>query len=113
MRFNIYPEGGAAEIKIIALGEKKKEIKASNYVISEDGDKTKIKDIKKASILTSKGIKKINNTTTSGSSDTYIIKGTGYGHNVGMSQWGAKIMADEGYEYDEILKYYFTGVDIE
>jgi len=112
MRFNIYPEGGVAEIKIIALGDKKKEIKASNYVISEDGDKTKIKDIKKASILTSKGIKKINNTTTSGSSDTYIIKGTGYGHNVGMSQWGAKIMADEGYEYDEILKYYFTGVEI-
>lgn len=114
MRFNIYPEGSTTEIKIIALGEKKKEIKVSNYVISEDGDKTKIKDIKKASILTSKGIKKINNnTTTSGSSDTYIIKGTGYGHNVGMSQWGAKIMADEGYEYDEILKYYFTGVDIE
>jgi len=113
MRFNIYPEGSAAETKIIALGEKKKEIKASNYVISEDGNKTKIKDIKKASILTSKGIKKINNTTTSVSGDTYIIKGTGYGHNVGMSQWGAKIMADEGYEYDEILKYYFSGVEIE
>ncbi|MDW5300610.1 MAG: stage II sporulation protein D [Sedimentibacter sp.] len=37
---------------------------------------------------------------------------TGYGHGVGMSQWGADGMADEGYNYKEILKHYYTGVDI-
>lgn len=37
---------------------------------------------------------------------------TGYGHGVGMSQWGADGMADEGYNYKEILKHYFTDVDI-
>jgi stage II sporulation protein D len=37
---------------------------------------------------------------------------TGYGHGVGMSQWGAEGMADEGYNYKEILKHYFTDVDI-
>lgn len=36
----------------------------------------------------------------------------GYGHGVGMSQWGAKGMADEGYKYTEILKHYYTGIDI-
>lgn len=36
----------------------------------------------------------------------------GYGHGVGMSQWGAGGMADEGYNYEEILKHYYTGVEI-
>ena len=30
-----------------------------------------------------------------------------------MSQYGAEGMAQLGYKYDEILKYYYTGVDIE
>ncbi|WFD10062.1 stage II sporulation protein D [Tepidibacter hydrothermalis] len=37
----------------------------------------------------------------------------GYGHGVGMSQWGANGMAHKGYKYDEILKHYFKGVSIE
>ena len=36
----------------------------------------------------------------------------GYGHGVGMSQWGANIMAKEGKGYDEILRHYYTGVEI-
>lgn len=48
-----------------------------------------------------------------GSSDTYIISGSGWGHNVGMSQYGAKAMALKGYTYDQIIKFYFTGVTIE
>lgn len=40
------------------------------------------------------------------------IKGGGYGHGVGMSQNGAKAMADSGKNFDVILKHYYTGVDI-
>lgn len=36
----------------------------------------------------------------------------GYGHGVGMSQWGANVMAKNGSKYNEIIKYYYTGVDI-
>lgn len=36
----------------------------------------------------------------------------GNGHGVGMSQYGALGMAKEGYKYDEILKHYYTGVEI-
>ncbi|MCI8777732.1 MAG: stage II sporulation protein D [Bacilli bacterium] len=36
----------------------------------------------------------------------------GYGHGVGMSQYGAQGMALNGYKYDEILKYYYQGVEI-
>lgn len=36
----------------------------------------------------------------------------GYGHGVGMSQYGANGMAKEGYTYDKILKHYYTGITI-
>lgn len=36
----------------------------------------------------------------------------GYGHGVGMSQWGAQGMAQEGYKYYEILSHYYTGTTI-
>ena len=38
---------------------------------------------------------------------------TGYGHGVGMSQYGANAMAKEGESYKEILKWYYTGVEVE
>ena len=40
-----------------------------------------------------------------------IIKTKGYGHGVGMSQYGAKELANNGYKYDEILKHYYQGVE--
>ena len=44
--------------------------------------------------------------------DSYTITGSGWGHGVGMSQYGALSMAKAGYTYDQILKFYFTGVDV-
>ena len=41
------------------------------------------------------------------------ILGGGFGHGVGMSQNGAKGMAQEGFNYKEILQFYYTGVEIE
>ena len=41
-----------------------------------------------------------------------IINMIGYGHGVGMSQYGAEGMAEEGYSYVDILKYYYTGTEI-
>lgn len=37
----------------------------------------------------------------------------GYGHGVGMSQWGANHRAKQGDDYEEILKYYYQGVYID
>lgn len=44
--------------------------------------------------------------------DDVIIKTKGYGHGVGMSQYGALKMAKDGYSYEEILKHYYTGIKI-
>ncbi len=41
-----------------------------------------------------------------------IITTRGYGHGVGMSQYGASGMAKAGYTYQQILKHYYTGVSI-
>ena len=40
------------------------------------------------------------------------IKTKGYGHGVGMSQYGAHTMGKNGYSYDEILKHYYNGIEI-
>ncbi len=37
----------------------------------------------------------------------FTFVGKGWGHGVGMSQWGAKGMAELAFGYEEILQYYF------
>lgn len=44
--------------------------------------------------------------------DLIEIETIGYGHGVGMSQWGANAMAKNGKDYKEILKHYYSGIDI-
>ena len=46
------------------------------------------------------------------SGDTLTFHVTGYGHGVGMSQYGANAMAKEGYSCEEILEHYFTGAQV-
>ena len=43
---------------------------------------------------------------------SYTFNGSGWGHSVGMSQWGAYGMARQGFGYEDILKFYFTGIEI-
>jgi stage II sporulation protein D len=38
-----------------------------------------------------------------------VLRGSGWGHGVGMSQWGAKGMADAGYNERQILEHYYPG----
>lgn len=44
--------------------------------------------------------------------DTYEIKTRGYGHGVGMSQFGANMLAKESKTYEEILKYYYGDIEL-
>lgn len=56
---------------------------------------------------------KSNNFSLTYSDNQFIFTVTGNGHGVGMSQYGADFMARQGAKYDEILKHYYTGVEIE
>lgn len=45
--------------------------------------------------------------------DDITFTGHGFGHGLGMSQWGAKNMAEQGFTYDQILTHYYKGTHIE
>lgn len=47
------------------------------------------------------------------SGDQVVFTGKGYGHGVGLSQWGAYSLATAGKRVDEIIAHYFTGVALE
>jgi stage II sporulation protein D len=52
------------------------------------------------------------NFTVSTTETSITFETTGYGHAVGMSQYGAKGMAEEGSTCEEILTHYYTGTEI-
>jgi stage II sporulation protein D len=51
--------------------------------------------------------------TISGRGPDVEFTGRGAGHGVGLDQWGARAMALVGFTYEQILKYYYSGVAIE
>ncbi len=47
-----------------------------------------------------------------GSGALFLVSGHGYGHGVGMGQWGAQGYAQQGYTYDQILAAYYPGTTL-
>ncbi len=45
--------------------------------------------------------------------DAYVFTGRGFGHGVGLNQWGAHEMARQGYAYYDILNYYYSDVTVQ
>lgn len=43
----------------------------------------------------------------------FVLEGAGNGHQLGMSQFGAYAMAEEGFDYDEIVEFYYPGVRVD
>ena len=44
--------------------------------------------------------------------DGFLIEGGGYGHGVGMSQYGAKAMAAQGNTFEKILGHFYPGTEL-
>ena len=115
----------SAKYKVISS----KDVPDQVTVLSKGGTKTK-KRISASTILSASGTSKASSTSLEQfvvmgkdnlsnypksaptKSGTYYFAGMGYGHGVGMSQSGAKGMAKAGYSYKEIIKHYYTGVEI-
>ena len=109
MRFNI--EGGGEAASWYINGSEPVDDLEGLCVISGSGDVTEYGG-GKTYIITADGVERLEE-RSGGSGDEFVITGSGNGHNVGMSQYGAKAMAEEGYDYDEILEFYYTDVTIE
>jgi SpoIID/LytB domain protein len=60
-----------------------------------------------STIMKSAYVKSVNN-----QSDRFTVNGGGWGHGIGMSQFGAKVMGDQGKPYTEILSFYYPNTDI-
>ena len=89
------------------------EIVENPYVITGSGKKSKLlqetqekpKEPEKEEHVSQAGT-----VTVSGSS--YVFSGRGWGHQLGMSQYGANAMAQQGFTYDEIITFYYPGTHV-
>ena len=98
--------GRALAVQVVgSLGNiilKKQEIRKAFNLFS-----TKIK------IYTSSDfVKSLSNESGEKLKGDFIFSGSGYGHGVGLSQSGARGMAEAGYGYKKIIMHYFTGVEV-
>lgn len=113
---NVSKDNGSAILGIITEGGEENEGASldsgslnGKYVISSSQE-AKL-DAGSAAYISATGITKAVKDLSSNSSE-FIFTGRGWGHGIGLSQYGAKKMAEDGYDYEEILKHYYTGVEI-
>lgn len=97
------------------------EIDNGSQMLAVNNEKYYHVSLRDAHVITSSGQKQIsgysNYPVYNGIEKTYLslvsdkitFRGKGFGHGVGMSQWGAKVMAERGYNYEQILKHYYQG----
>ena len=97
--FTINYEDNPIEIKEYTEGNRVKTIKIGN------------KELSGVEVRTILGLRSAN-FQVSIDGDNISFKVVGYGHGVGMSQTGADSMAKEGKNYEEIIKHFYTGVEI-
>lgn len=88
------------KITAITTGGRVKTIKVGNIVLKG----TEVRNIL--------SLKSANFTIKEEEEDLLKITTIGYGHGVGMSQWGANYLSKSGASYEEILKWYYTGVEL-
>ncbi len=55
---------------------------------------------------------KIDSIAIDAGQDLLLISGRGFGHGIGLSQWGARGMAEQGHSYDQILRHYYQSTQL-
>ena len=109
MRFTI---GGAGEKLYVNEGATIMGVEGC-YMLSGSGTASRYTGSSAgAYVITSSGTAPLSDAVSAPQGDTIVLTGTGSGHNVGMSQYGAKAMAESGHTYLDILNFYYTGVVI-
>ncbi|MDR1400957.1 MAG: SpoIID/LytB domain-containing protein [Endomicrobium sp.] len=105
--------GNIGKIKNIKVKEKTSTGTAKELEILHSNGKTLINAYKFRLLVDAWQIKShsLNSIKTDGKK--FYFKGEGWGHKVGLCQWGAKNMADKGKTYIQILSYYYPGTKVE
>lgn len=94
-----YTDGGGTlssmgDVYVIGTGGKVEKVSGDVYVISSSGTQA---------LMESSG---------QAAEPVFTFHVSGWGHSVGMSQWGAYAMASQGKTFDEILKFYYPGIEL-
>ena len=106
---NNYDKKDVNNKKVYALTAKgTEEIKGEIWTFASKQDKK----VANYSVISASGVESIKNDYEGLIPVSYTLKGTGWGHGVGLSQYGAVGMAEAGFYYDEILTHYFSGTII-
>jgi stage II sporulation protein D len=104
-----YPVAGLREIKV---GRRNKSGRLNDLTLISSRGSTIISAVNFRKAIGYSVIKSTN-LDVKMSGDEVIFSGVGYGHGVGLCQWGAKQRADDGFSYREILAYYYPGTQLE
>lgn len=117
---NAFPDFLPSQMFVLGGQSTVKIANASGVATTQALDYASIRGIYNTSLITSKSIGVKTNSgivtvslVTDDSNDKITVSGRGSGHGVGMAQWGAINMADAGYTYDQIIRYFYTGVKLE
>ena len=106
--------GGSSEETVNINGT---QVALNDLYAQGDGKKAKSIDIEDGLVaLTANGIQEITITEPAKQENedgVYVITGTGSGHNIGLSQEGAKSMANAGFTFEEIIEFYFTDAEVD
>ncbi|MFA5340582.1 MAG: SpoIID/LytB domain-containing protein [Clostridia bacterium] len=117
---NAFPDFLPSQMFVLGGQSTVKVANASGTATTQALDYASIRGIYNTSLVTSKSIGVQTNSgivtisiVTDDSNNKITVSGRGSGHGVGMAQWGAINMADAGYTYDQIIRYFYTGVKLE
>lgn len=103
-----YNTGGLKDIKIAGINNSGRVI---DLILIGDNKDTRIPAKDFRNILGPNVIRSTNFDLSVVKQDA-VFEGTGWGHGVGLCQWGAYFMAKQGYSFGQILKYYYPGTDV-
>lgn len=110
LRFTI--SGGAGQQLLVNGGDPLPTLSGA-YTISGGGQVARYGGKGTSYVITASGVEALKQTDSTTAADTVTITGTGSGHNVGLSQYGARAMAELGRSWEDILRFYFTDIDLE
>ena len=97
------------DIQSFEIGEKGQSGRAVNFLVNGQ-------EVSAPSFRLNIGASELKSTlidSISVSGEGIRFTGSGFGHGVGMSQWGAYAMAEDGRDAEDIIEHYYSGVEIE
>ncbi len=100
-------------IKSIQLSGKTSSGRTRHVVIKHASGKISVPAAKFRTAVDTWLIKSAKLLKVSRSGNSFRFAGNGWGHGVGMCQWGAKVMAEKEHEYADILEFYYPGTQVE